>query len=56
MTKLYYNPKTDPNRSHISWKAFFVQMEAGLMKVVRCLNIEVGLMTVISAYVGLWYD
>jgi len=27
-------------------------MEAGLMKVVHCL-IEVGLMTVISAYIGL---
>jgi len=32
------NPKTDLTNPHICRSTFFVQMEAGLMKVVRCLN------------------
>ena len=38
---VYYdetNPKTDLADHHTWWNTFYVQMEAGLMKVVQCLN------------------
>jgi len=34
------NTKTDLTDPHIWWNTFFVQMEAGLMKVVQSLNIS----------------
>ena len=42
VAKTFYNdeanPKTDLTDPDIWWNTFFVQIEAGLMKVVRCLN------------------
>jgi len=42
MAKTFYNDetnqRTDLTDLHIWWNTFFVQMEAGLMKIVCCLN------------------
>jgi len=42
VAKTFYNdetnPKTDLTDPHIRRNTFFVQIKAGLMKVVRCLN------------------
>ena len=47
------NPKIDLNDPYIWWKTFFVEMEVGLMEVVRSVN-RSWIMTLSSAYTELF--